>query len=965
MNEHKSSFCKEILSSIINEEISNFFVCQKYANPKQKNNEKTKWKEEIVCVTKHSLIFIGSDLNEGIKRQFDYTNIDSIIIGEEQGISKPAVSDWNQNGDKEKDNNIIINLKEGINKKSKVKYLFNIPNSLLFYEEFSKKYKLFFVQNRGIIAKLKVKSNFKAKILQEAEQYTHVGDYKFKQFQFFRLDTNKSPYYYKRDKTKDYSREGQIHIKILDECPIENLLANPNIENFKFCAWSSVCLHLMYESSRVFILSINEKEFHEQGKYDIWNIMEYQIRIKSKNGKDKNVVYYYIRRKYIPPLFETYNDFIFIFEELYDESSNLIEIDNDSFRDLNTLIDTFRCDKKQETNTVTEELIKLKMNSYLVDSNTMKHLNYLFDSLKITKVKKVASILELKLIQILAKYEKQKFEKMENDCFEELQRLNFLLEREELDEDTFLKKLQYSKFFDLLDGYHKDIDKLFSQTSTSTSFLWKNKINNFIQYVINFHEFTPDSLFKMLNHLTKTIPSSIEEIDPIFKLFLNLCATTTNEKIIENVSISYIVNNISNIKEISYNTFFMNYFIAHDKLKRIENVESELIYYQFLLFLLNTNCNIYTLESIHDYLFKICKNYISFNLIDGHSNNIDTDELIYNSSSSEKKYCSIFNKKFMQLFSQSDSCTISIKLSLKCLIYLSLINPQNLSEILTDEVMIQLSKNISSFDQELIYYSLILVYKITELSSESNTLLNKFPEIILKVINKIKGSGIPEAKNHPLIILKSLEVVKNCLKNNQIKAYILEDSNRKFLKYIFRLITKKENYCFKEKNFYLNILSLSYEVLSLAIYKNIDIRQYVSANFHFLNVIEYKSLEYYEIFDYIVNNIMNIDTNQKIKQRQNDQNDLIKEYSIFLQNLFDFIIKYVGNDLNILNETKYTCKHLALFCLRIEKYLQQKENHNANQNNSSNKNSSNVFNIENEIVEKVLQIFKKPTKNYN
>lgn len=976
MNEQKSTFCKEILSSIINEEISDFFVCQKYSNHKQKNYAKSNWKEEIACITKHSLIFIGSALDEGIKRQFDYTNIESIIIGNDNDTSKEPnqleeeskISDSNKSDIKDKDNNIIIILKEGIKNKIKIRYLFNFPNSLLFFDKFSKKYKLFFIRNRGIITKLKVKENFKTKTSQETEKYIHVGNYKFKQFQFFRLDINKSRYYFRRDKTQDYSREARIHIKLLDECPIEKLLANPNIANFKFCAWSSLCLHLMYETSGVFILSINERhiDYSDQNRNDIWNMMEYQIRIKPKSGKDKNVLYYYIRRKYIPPLFETYNDFIFIFEELYDESNNLIEIDNDSFRDLNTLIDTFRCEKIPETNKVTEELIKMKMNSYLVDSSTMKHLYFSFDSLQATKVRRIACILELKLIQIHEKYEKKKVQEIKMNSLKELQSLSYFLDGEVLIPDTFLKKLHYSTFFDLLNNFHKDIDKLFSKTSASTNFLWKNKINNFLQYVITFHDSESDSLFKMLDELTKTIPSSIEEIDPIFKLFLNLCATTTNEKIIENVSISYIVNNISNIKEISYNTYFMNYFIAHNKLKRIEKIESELIYYQFLLFLLNTNYNIDTLGSIHDYLFKVCNNYLSFDLIDDYSNNLKNDELVYDSPSSEKKYSSIFNKKFMQLFTQSDSCTIPITLSLKCLIYLSSINPQNLSEILTDEVMIQLSKNISSFDQNLIYYSLFFVHKITELSNESNILLDKFPEILLKVINKIKGSGIPEGKNHPLIILKSLQILKNCLQNNQIKAYILEYPNRKFLKYIFRLITKQENYSFKEDNFYINILSLSYEVLSLAVDKNTDIRQYISTNFHFFNVIEYKSVEYYEFFEFIVNNnIMNTDTNKIpiIKQRQNE---LIKEYNIFLQNLFEFISKYVGNDLNILNEAKYTCKHLVFLCYKIAKYLRQKEKPKTNQNyNSNNTNSSTDFTIETDTVEKVLQIFKQPTKNYN
>ena len=352
----------------------------------------------------------------------------------------------------------------------------------------------------------------------------------------------------------------------------------------------------------------------------------------------------------------------------------------------------------------------------------------------------------------------------------------------------------------------------------------------------------------------------------------------------DDVSIHYLINNQDNIKEIMYNSYFLTYFIRSGDLQRIERVDSDLIYGKFLILILNKDIKV--LEAVHDYIFSFCKNYL------------DNEEGASLETSPLQKYSSIFIQKFILILSQSGSNTIPITIALKCLIYLAALSHNNQVDILIDDVITQLVKNLSSFDQNLIYYSLLLIYRFSKHNSESILLLQKYPEIIIKMLNIIKGSKIPESRYHPLIICKVLEIIFNFLNNAQIRNFLLNFTNRKFIKYLFRLIAKKETYTVNNQNYYIKIISLCYGILAEIVSKNVDIRQYIALNYNFFSVMNIKSLEYLEILNYY-----------KIFAKE-DNGNTKKELTTFFEHLFHFLVRYVSNDLNQINSAKFKCRNL-------------------------------------------------------
>ena len=872
MSEQKKSFCIEILSSIIHEEINEYFLCKKEKRVEIDGYESLHELDEIICITKNSLIIIGADLQK-IKLKLEYNNINSIE---------------NIHIDDENDNKrlVLIKLNEPLIKKEKEinNISMQMNNAEAFINTLSKKFKLYYIQSKGIIKKLPVKTE-ESLFTSQIDEYTHLEKYKYKSFKYFVLDSDKSDYYFRRYKSDLYNTNARIQIDISDEYPIEKLTSNPNMNDISYYAWSKLCTYLMFDPNGVVILSSNEYKnsdddiMKEDYKYES---ITYKLRIQNKiHQKPKNVIYYFIRKKYLPPLYETYIDFMFLFEEYYTEHSVQIDFNEDSLNDFLTMVETFTYKRLPEKNKVSNELIKLKIDAFMVDCQTMLYLHNLFEDTKITRLRMIACIIELKLMQIYEKYEKKSLDYIKKETLIELENLHFLLDDENINVINYEKKLSYLSFNDIMEENYKTIQNIFERYNIRADFLWKNKINNIFEYVIQFHN---GNLFKLLNDLVKKVPSAIDEIYLIFKKFVNLCAVTTDNKFIDDVSIHYLINNQDNIKEIMYNSYFLTYFIRSGDLQRIERVDSDLIYGKFLILILNKDIKV--LEAVHDYIFSFCKNYL------------DNEEGASLETSPLQKYSSIFIQKFILILSQSGSNTIPITIALKCLIYLAALSHNNQVDILIDDVITQLVKNLSSFDQNLIYYSLLLIYRFSKHNSESILLLQKYPEIIIKMLNIIKGSKIPESRYHPLIICKVLEIIFNFLNNAQIRNFLLNFTNRKFIKYLFRLIAKKETYTVNNQNYYIKIISLCYGILAEIVSKNVDIRQYIALNYNFFSVMNIKSLEYLEILNYY-----------KIFAKE-DNGNTKKELTTFFEHLFHFLVRYVSNDLNQINSAKFKCRNL-------------------------------------------------------
>ena len=177
----------------------------------------------------------------------------------------------------------------------------------LFLKLFQKQTTLYFIQITNEIKEIPIKTkkneNYELHNKDSALPFKISDDFELK-------EKNASEYIYKLKDKQNNQNETIIKIKILENEPIEKLAFNPNISNFSFCSWNSLCSDLMYETNQSCLLDINS---------ETEDTIEYKLRICSSERNGKNILYCYNRKKYLWPFLETFKDYIIIYEEKYNQ----------------------------------------------------------------------------------------------------------------------------------------------------------------------------------------------------------------------------------------------------------------------------------------------------------------------------------------------------------------------------------------------------------------------------------------------------------------------------------------------------------------------------------------------------------------------------------------------------------------------------------------------------------------------
>ena len=905
MSEKQNSYCINILSSILNQDIIDVFPCEKHhlssssttstSTTTTTNTIQTQKKDkntpELLCISKSSLFFI--DLNiKNIKRFFTFDNINHITI-ESSDIQ-------------------IFTLKTAIKSKKKLTYKFTITSLNLFLKLFQKQTTLYFIQITNELKEIPIETK-------NNEKYDlHNRDNNalpFKISDDFELkEKNASEYTYELKKKQNNKNETSIKIKLLENEPIEKLAFNPNISNFYFCSWNSLCSDLMYEKNQSCLLNINS---------ETEDTIEYKLRICSSERNGKNILYCYNRKKYLWPFLETYKDYIIIYEEKYNQAYEQIDFDKKTYDKYLQLKHSFTFRDDKHINDVVEELLKLKVESYLIGAN---NLNYLTPKLKHKQNQKPLQSfiflydIQYKITSIYNKYSNKTNLIELNKILSDIKQL-YASSGKEFNKELYQKTMKYKTFNDILEEKYNEIKSQFTNIKDISNIVhtWKQKINNYLEYIFKYPFNNNTSLFDYIVQLTQKNTKSKGEIYPIFRTCVNMNAITVNYDIIENPEIYNIINNINNIQQLTYNNYFLCMFIRDGSLKDIFNIESDLMYFKFLNYLLssyNTNLNYDLISAIHDYIFTITKPYLPNNQINNNTNNNTPNVLNYYkvTTTQIEKYSNIFINNLIHIFTRNEPNTLMKVISLKCIIYLSYVdNISNLQNILCDEIYDSILKALTSFDSNLVYYSLIFISNISRIHSECLNLLSKYSSIIIKSINIIKGNIIPGCVYPLRIVIQALYVLRDLLKVNHIKDFLLDTSQRTFVKYLFNLINKND-YCNYE------VYYLVFEILSMVVDKKMDMKIYIDNNFNCFECINYKCLDCLELI-------------------ANNDND--KQVYEFIGKLLEFVVNYVNIDLNIAKSLRNDCKNLYLLCIAL----------------NDNKDILNEYNKLKETVERVITIF--------
>ena len=885
--------------------------------PKKNRIKKNKklYSEEILFICPKSIVFLGENVNNGIKRKLLFENILNITV-------KPGIS-----------SEIVINLKNPVKSQQKLQYTFLILNPGYFIENLNGKYQIYSVKTQGLKNNLDIKIDYMASLFtgilssqakgpnsifmddfdkkkSPNDEIYYVHNYKFYLNKKYKPNHHYTNIFanmedYEIPKTKPNEQPAllsKIFVQILKENPIENLSENPSNKSLKIAARESVMNYLkgyLGENTKFWMkpmVKVNKPTL--ENDLSVWKGYKFELKTAPGNGgKGYNILYYYLRRLFIPPFFESYNDITIIFREDYYVYAKNRDFTPNTKEILSHLVNSLRPVQIQERNEVSDILVKTKLESYLIDGKT---INFLYSRLNLVGNEGYKLVLDYKM-KLALLYEKFEKEKISEDfrIVDEIVNTYLLLDNKEIDLDEYMKKLKYESFEDLVGKREANINKYFGLTDKKTILLFKNKIANFIGNNLLSRVFAKGFFDKLLN-LYKRLNDFAKALNPILNYMLNIQIITINDDIILNESISYIINNLGSIEQITYNENLMAYCISNGILRQIQSLESDLIYCQFLNYILNNNFSLKILRAVYIFLEKLKKALIN--------KGQDEDEDLTSENSSTIKNLKLFIPTFVKLYSDPNN-TLDINiLSCKCLTILALIDYENRDLLSNEEFFGHIYHYFSSCEEEVIFYSIKLFGEILQTKCDMTKVIEENNGFLYKLINILKGYKMRGCYYHPELIHLVVSLLKKIiLENSQIKILILKPENRKFVKYILKYIYDY-NECLGEDelaySYYFPIMTSVYNLLTEIIKKNSEIKKYIETNFHMIYLINQKSTQYMKIVDN--------------SGDEKEQRDLIKE---FLIALLKFMKSYISTDLLMVSITQYYGKNISLMLIKFGEFL--------------------------------------------
>lgn len=937
MYSQKSNFCLSTLTEIIGEEILYFVTCKKKRwsfrligttskdkenklKSKDKKAKEDEYVEEILFICEESIKFIGSDYSK-VKREFKFNNIESLNVSGNKG------------------ENCIFCLKEGIKKNKKKSYEFTIFNNLKFIEILNGKYKMYAIRKN-----IKEIYNVNYKIIEMKDNSNeskdkkikypgtlkiyHLGRYKFRLNELFeQSNSERNTFIYEQDKQKeDIIKEEEdsvpktlpkisISIYIQEEQPVEFFSMNSNKESIKICSYNAFynyVTEILGLKNGYHVKPVIKTYKNPEGEdISLWRCYIYNLKTKCINHLGFNLYYFYIRRSFIPPFFESFNDIAIVLKEEYrDDSSAGTEFSELALASIRDLYNSFCADDLQKTNSITEQMITEKLDSYLVYS---KNLKYFYEDLGIlgNNSIKLALAYKIRLALFYNDYDNKLLKEYGNDikkCYKEIEG-----EGQELNFEKYYQKIKNMTREQLLEKYTSEIKKYLKYEDKNAEIIHKQKIIQFLGDFVMQKKFIPlpiesiESVSKTSNHddndknefqkekssfitklidLSKRSMSFKKKILPELKFLLNISIITETEEVLIEQSINDVINNQDKIFLITYNEKLLLKLIREGKLQEVEEVSSEVFYYQFLNIILSRNFSIKLLKSIYEYFINFC----------GEDSEIDGEK---NSANSEsvKRMAPILLETFMNLYSDESMNPQVTIYSCKCISFLAKSDPSIRDRLTEEEFAGLLYHHFSSPNEAVVFNSIKLFQIITYTNFNLNKMIHLHKGFLFKLINILKGTGIDGCFTDPELTYLVIDYLSEKFDYILIQRELLSEKNRKFIKYLFPYIGSFEK-CFdktKSYQYYFNLQTVIFKFLTKIVKTGPEIRKYIEDNYNLTSVIDQEAEFYVKILE---NQKNSGDNGNRRNQQEKIDNAKEKEESIMLlmKNIVEFLNDFITEE---------------------------------------------------------------------
>jgi hypothetical protein len=860
-------------------------------------------KNHLLCVCEERIITFKKGL-EGIKFEILYDNIVSIGI------------------DMQFERIFQINLKNSINGISC--FNFSVDNRNKLVEKLKCYYNIYYTQKFGTYVEIKIiyeKNLLKLEThLLETKVYPILNDFKRDEIgkktpPGFAMKSYSNYFFYlKKDyESKDTSTffypstNVRFTLEIFHENPIEHLNSNSDIQDFSFYVYDKFFYIMRTTFKFKFCITSNSayvKKMNLIKDPALWEAWKIECRTNQVGFKGLNLVFIFLRRKYIPPLYETYQEMILTLVEEYDETNLGVEISPKSMDIIEMAADSLTSEETYPQFRDGVRYIENKLDSLLVQNHS---LDFFFNDMKIygKESYKLGLIFTYKIIQYLAEFLKEKVALLKEKV------LKRIFDFSAISSDTKLKKENFEKFINNNDFdqiiLNNDLyfDNLFTTAPNHDAIIqWQQKRLKFLVNCLN-GSLTFNLLdLRRLVAWVKGIPE-LKSLNQILFQLLDIKVTSVSDEPIE-PRINHLVNKMYNIKELHFNEDLMAILIENDYLRIMQEVESEYVYTEFLKYLLENHFSNKLFSAIYFYLKSMVKTKISDD--SGNKQESDNKNSVSNSAPQSSAAKSGLNNLLPFIYKIYSNYLLSptmITMACKCLIFLTHFDKFNKSSLLQENCIETICNFLSHADEKLVYHSVeLLSIIISEARDSIQVLMKKNPKLLPKTLNFLRGSIVPGCfySSKMINLISKFIVILLSMPNSGVKETFCQEKNRKYVKYLFSYLQDTGFTLPKDVEQTLLVQQKIFEILEFLVNKNTEFRRYLEDQYKILRLIDSKCEDYILTILYYMG--MSKNPNSNIL-------DNAEAYLNLIQSIIKFLKKFISNDLQIVKNIRLYCVNLV------------------------------------------------------
>ncbi len=624
-------------------------------------------------------------------------------------------------------------------------------------------------------------------------------------------------------------------------------------------------------------------------------------------------MYYFLRRKFIPPFHETFNDIIIIVIENYSSDKGNFYFSNETVETVDNLIKSLAPMDVKVGNSITRKMIEKKIETFLVDGKALKFYksedfeskySMLPSPLKngkpfdLENITKLSNDFRIKLKTYYKDYSSIHDFSVDFDPEIEdiLRELGIHMRLEDYEKD-----LKYRSYKEIIDYPLKTYDKLFARKDAQDQILFESKVSFFLSQILVERVFGNDILKDVLDLAVKKT-EFLNHIREVLNFLVNFRMMDYDHQIKKDVEIPYIIEHKNDVKELFFNEKFLSLLISRNLLKDLQNVTSQVTYFKFLTFILQNKFSLKIFISICDYL-ELLKNEApqikaAGDIISNESESIPT--IIKNTS--------VILTAILNIFYSYKENPIITTIATKCLQNLLLLDYENAKYFDQNDFYSILGEHLLSSDQSVVFNAIYLLVLLTSKKYDQTKVIGGNKSLLYRLLNIFRGIKVANHSFHPEVILLLLKYFSRLIRNNTIKEILESDNNRKFIKYILRYLYNYESSFDVDDDcnlYYFDIHSALFKFLYNYVDQDAESKKYLENNFKIISLINKKFAEFNYIIDQILNNNMK------------KENLLLTS---LLENTLNFLREYTGNDKNRSNEYQNNANNVILFIRKSQAY---------------------------------------------